>query len=49
MGDEQIKRLRAIEEENPRQKMALADLAMDSQIIEECSRVKTAPASIERA
>jgi transposase-like protein len=35
MGDEQIKRLKELEEENRRLKKAVADLVLDKQIIEE--------------
>jgi transposase-like protein len=35
MGDEDIKRLRALEEENRRLKKAVADLTLDKQILKE--------------
>jgi len=35
MGDEQIKRLTQLEDENRRLKKAVADLVLDKQIIEE--------------
>lgn len=35
MGDEDIKRLRALEEENRRLKRAVADLTLDKQILKE--------------
>lgn len=35
MGDEEIKRLRALEEENRRLKKAVADLTLDKQILKE--------------
>ena len=35
MGDEDIKRLRALEEENGRLKKAVADLTLDKQILKE--------------
>lgn len=40
MGDDQIKRLRQLEEENRRLKKAVADLVLDKQIIEEVLRGK---------
>ncbi|MCK6478388.1 MAG: transposase [Phycisphaerales bacterium] len=40
MGDEQIKRLKELEEENRRLKKAVADLVLDKQIIEEVLRGK---------
>lgn len=40
MGDEQIKRLKHLEEENRRLKKAVADLVLDKQIIEEVMRGK---------
>lgn len=40
MGDEQIKRLKALEEENRRLKKAVADLVLDKQIIEEVLKGK---------
>lgn len=40
MGDDQIKRLKALEEENRRLKKAVADLVLDKQIIEEVLRGK---------
>lgn len=40
MGDDQIKRLKELEEENRRLKKAVADLVLDKQIIEEVLRGK---------
>jgi len=40
MGDEQVKRLKALEEENRRLKKAVAELVLDKQIIEEVMRGK---------
>ncbi len=40
MGDEQIKRLKELEEENRRLKKAVADLVLDKQIIEEVLKGK---------
>lgn len=40
MGDEQITRLKALEEENRRLKKAVADLVLDKQIIEEVLKGK---------
>lgn len=40
MGDDQIKRLKALEEENRRLKKAVADLVLDKQIIEEVLKGK---------
>lgn len=40
MGDEPIKRLKALEEENRRLKKAVADLVLDKQIIEEVLKGK---------
>lgn len=40
MGDEQIKRLKQLEEENRRLKKAVADLVLDKQIIEEVLKGK---------
>ena len=40
MGDDQIKRLKELEEENRRLKKAVADLVLDKQIIEEVLREK---------
>ncbi len=40
MGDDQIKRLKALEEENRRLKKAVADLVLDKQIIEEVIKGK---------
>jgi transposase-like protein len=40
MGDDQIKRLKQLEEENRRLKRAVADLVLDKQIIEEVMRGK---------
>lgn len=40
MGDDQIKRLKQLEEENRRLKKAVADLVLDKQIIEEVLKGK---------
>ena len=40
MGDDQIKRLKELEEENRRLKKAVADLVLDKQIIEEVLKGK---------
>ncbi len=40
MGDDQIKRLKELEEENRRLKKAVADLTLDKQIIEEVLKGK---------
>lgn len=40
MGDDHIKRMRALEEENRRLKKAVADLVLDKQIIQEVLRGK---------
>lgn len=40
MGDEQIRRLKELEEENRRLKKAVADLVLDKQIIEEVLKGK---------
>jgi putative transposase len=40
MGDEQIKELRRLQEENRRLKKAVADLVLDKQIIEEVLKGK---------
>jgi len=40
MGDDQITRLKELEEENPRLKKAVADLVLDKQIIEEVLKGK---------
>jgi transposase-like protein len=40
MGDDQIKRLKQLEEENRRLKRAVADLVLDKQIIEEVMKGK---------
>jgi len=40
MGDNQIKRLKELEEENRRLKKAVADLVLDKQIIEEVLKGK---------
>ena len=40
MGDDQIKQLKALQEENRRLKKAVADLVLDKQIIEEALRGK---------
>jgi len=40
MGDDQIKRLKQLEEENRRLKKAVADLVLDKQIIEEVMKGK---------
>jgi len=40
MGDEQIKRLKQLEDENRRLKKAVADLVLDKQIIEEVLKGK---------
>lgn len=40
MGDEQIKRLKSLEEENRRLRKAVSDLILDKQIIEEVMRGK---------
>lgn len=40
MGDNEIKRLRALEEENRRLKKAVADLTLDKQILKELSEGK---------
>lgn len=40
MGDDQIKQLKALQEENRRLKKAVADLVLDKQIIEEVLRGK---------
>lgn len=40
MGDDQIKRLKGLEEENRRLRRAVSDLILDKQIIEEVMRGK---------
>lgn len=40
MGDDDVKRMRALEEENRRLKKAVADLVLDKQIIEEVLKGK---------
>ena len=40
MGDEEIKRLRQLEEENRRLKKAVADLTLDKQILKELNEGK---------
>ena len=40
MGDEQIKRLKGLEDENRRLRKAVSDLVLDKQIIEEVLRGK---------
>lgn len=40
MGDDEIKRLRALEEENRRLKKAVADLTLDKQILKELNEGK---------
>jgi hypothetical protein len=40
MGDDQIKQLKELQEENRRLKKAVADLVLDKQIIEEVLRGK---------
>jgi putative transposase len=40
MGDHEIKRLRALEEENRRLKKAVADLTLDKQILKELNEGK---------
>lgn len=40
MGDQEIKRLRALEEENRRLKRAVADLTLDKQILKELNEGK---------
>jgi len=40
MGDDQIKRLKQLEEENRRLKKAVADLVLDKQIIQEVMKGK---------
>ena len=40
MGDDQIRRLKELEEENRRLKKAVADLVLDKQIIEEVLKGK---------
>ncbi len=40
MGDDEIKRLRALEEENRRLKRAVADLTLDKQILKELNEGK---------
>lgn len=40
MGDNEIKRLRALEEENRRLKKAVADLTLDKQILKELNEGK---------
>ena len=40
MGDDQIRRLKALEQENRRLKQAVADLVLDRQIIQEVMRGK---------
>ena len=40
MGDDEIKRMRALEEENRRLKKAVADLTLDKQILKEIAEGK---------
>lgn len=40
MGDDEIKRMRALEEENRRLKKAAADLTLDKQILKELAEGK---------
>ena len=40
MGDKEVKRLRALEEENRRLKRAVADLTLDKQILKELNEGK---------
>jgi len=40
MGDDEIKRMRALEEENRRLKKAVADLTLDKQILKELNEGK---------